>query len=620
MKKILLFVLFYTFLLTTLIVTVSAADYNFGEVSAPITTIEQKHIFGDEDHGSGLHRDGWYNSKYENKANNTGFARVMLRYTKDGATSTVTYPAYYVLANDSTLNWHFKDVSDFLGVELNVGNVVAIEIPYGITVIPKQAFVLPGAFNDTITDEHPMGHVEVANTTLEYVFCSNTVLTIGDFAFAHCSNLSVFDSNRSASGATGDHNHQMVEYIGHRAFHECGKLTDFNFNNHLAFLGEGCFEGCALTNIDLSKCVELTVIPKNCFHESNAGTVTAIILSSSIEEICDNAFTGASAEHLFLGTNVKKIGHNAISMSDAEYIILPVTIETVYGDSIDFGNNSYSPIIVGAKSQEEVEKVFSLFLSVGISLKQINNPGKVYSDSVAFFADTNPSFCETYLHGHTINHDSTTITSVSYPKGIEHEGIAYGSCGVCNQALTNTPVKLTPIIVAKGYSVCMYNGYYAFSDGFEVYHDALNVYERVYGDVEIGLLFLLEEKYNSSFDLRNDISQMGLLFNQDAYLDKDQNTFSSLEYVLTYSKGLQYDITDAEGNKVAVNRGDASVIVSAYLYHKDENKSGNLYDTSFYVQDTDDICIKGATQDGKYVTVSYNSIYGTVSHPDEEIH
>jgi hypothetical protein len=150
----------------------------------------------------------------------------------------------------------------------------------------------------------------------------------------------------------------MLRTVGYRAFHDCGKLTSFNFNNHLTHLGEGSFEGCNITNIDLSKCIELTVIPKNCFHESNAGTVERIVLPTSIKEIQDNAFTGASAEFVFLGSHLETIGHNAISMADIDVLILPKTIKNVYKDSIDFGNKSYQPYILGAKNADDVKNLF----------------------------------------------------------------------------------------------------------------------------------------------------------------------------------------------------------------------------------------------------------------------
>ena len=592
MKKSFVFSICFVLVLVALAFTIGAAP-TFGEMEDAIDTIPNAHVFGDGTNPNVTHKDGYYNESC---------AKVILSYND----TTVTYPSYYILKNDTTLIWSFDKISQALGVEIGVGNIVAMQIPYGITDIPEMAFVLPGAFDATVTEEHPKGRVATPNTVLEYVFLSNSVLNIKDFAFAHCTSLTEIGSNVSAGGATGDHNHQMLHSIGYRAFHDCGGLTSFNFNNHLTILGEGCFEGCSITKINLSKCIELTVIPKNCFHESNASDVSEIILPTSIKEIQDNAFTGASAQKVFLGTSLEIVGRNAIVMSDVDILILPATIKTIYKDSIDFGNNSYDPYIVGARSKEEVEALFKVLTDAEISLKQINNPSKVYNDSAAFFSDSENVFCISYLGGHTINHNSNSITSVVYPNGIEHQGYATGSCGVCFQELGDATIKLTPILVSKGFSICTYNGLYAFSNGFEVYHDALAVYERVNGLCEIGIVFMLNSRYEESYDLRNDIDKMGLYFDENSLMTEGQITYESIDYKMTYSKGLVYE--DANGN--TVNRGALELVIAGYMLHK-EAKAGDMYNKSYYVQDADDIYIAGKTTDDKYNTVSYDSIYGT---------
>ena len=627
MKKILLLVVCLAFSISVLAISASALEYGFGAIdTSVIEGVTQKHIFGDEEHGSGSHHDGWFISAKDPGVLNNDVARVMLRYTQNGNTVEVTYPAFYILKNDSTLSWDFSAVSAHLGVELNVGNIVAIEIPYGITEIPSLAFVLPNAFvtpdnveqyeaDEKTIEEHPYGYVGTPNTTLEYVFLSNTVLRIKDFAFAHCTSLSTFDSIRHTEeeGMTGNHDHQMLQSVGYRAFHDCENITDFNFNNHLVSLGEGAFQGCSLAQINLSKCIELKEIPAYCFHESNAGEIKTIILSNSVEIIGDYAFTGINAETVFLGTDVKEIGHGAVSMDDADIVILPPNIETIYSDSISLGNKSYSVFVVCAWEGEE-QKVIDLFSrleAAGVPLKQINNPTTVHANSVAFFSETEGGFCETYLGGHTVDHDSTTISSVSYPDGIDHKGYAKGSCGVCNQMI-NTEVEISPIIISKGYSICTYNNMPAFSNGFEIYHDALTLYEAVYGDCELGIVFLLNSLYKTEYDLRTDIDKMGVCLNETSFLEPGQVAYVAMDYIMTYSKGLTYEVTDEEGNVTVVDRGSVPIVISAYVLHKDETKAGALANTSHYVQDEDDICVDGVTDDGKYVTVSYNSIYGYV--------
>ena len=252
------------------------------------------------------------------------------------------------------------------GREIRLG-YLAIEILASVVMVHAGLRVLQGhdvvfqlldaclqAFGYT-----PFAHAEPSEF-LTYIEFPNSLLKIEDFAFAHCVELSRIDSQRleDHEGENGDgpvqgnHNHQMLQYIGYRAFHDC-PIETFNFNKHLTHLGEGAFEGCHFTEVNLSKCVELKVIPAYCFHEGQGYNLDAIILPAFVEEIGDCAFTGSSAQTVFLGISLKKIGHEAISLSDADIIVLPTTLEEIYSDSIEFGNNSYTLAFAGAKRRAE---------------------------------------------------------------------------------------------------------------------------------------------------------------------------------------------------------------------------------------------------------------------------
>ena len=626
MKKFLLFVASMVIVVSSLLLVINAADPNFGTLKGEEykNIIPQCHIFGDELNFTAEHKDGWFNEEC---------ARVLLKYTVNGTTKTETYPTYYIIKNDSTLVWDFAPLEACLestygaDITLSVESVIQIEIPFGITEIPRRCFVPDNYWYENGTADKPEPHA-VASDFLTYVELPNSLLKIADYAFAHCTSLSRIDSQRLADheGEEGDgpvqgnHNHQMLQHIGFRAFHDC-PISSFNFNKHLVHLGEAAFEGCHFTKIDLSKCVELKVIPAYCFHENANYHIETIMLSSSIEELGDYAFTGSSAGHVFLGLSLKKVGHGALTMSGSpEFVIIPPTLTEIYDDSFDFGNKSYSPIIVSADSANDVKELFNVLKSAGYTdLKQMNNPSKVYSDSVKFFADTKNPFCLTYLGGHTADPNSD-IKSVEYPYGIMHEGTAYGGiCAICDQATESVTVR--PIMIAKGYSIRLYGELAAFSNGYEVYHNSLAVYESVYGECEIGLLFALASKYNGAsanggFDFRNNISSIG------AILDENQLNMgedASMDFIMTYSKGL----VTPEG----ANRGAEPVVIAAYLLHKDAEKAGDKYNTSLYVQDTDELCIhktynsngdvvqNGMTADGKYCMVSYNSISG-IAHQE----
>lgn len=623
MKKAILFLACTVTFIFVLMLAVSAAP-TFAPVGEPIPGMGEMHIFGDEDNGTPGHCDGWYESKYENTANNDAFARVELTYVDaNGKEVSITYPTYYILKNDSTLTWDFERVSAHLGVTIGVDNISKIEIPYGTTVIPERAFVDPSRWDPTISAEHPKGHVSEPHPNLTYVYLENTVQKIEDLAFAHCESLTevgsetLGDHEGEDGPAMGNHNHQMLQYIGYRAFHYCS-LTDFNFNKHLVYIGEGAFRGNNFKVINLSKCVELKVVPAHCFHEAE-GTISTIVMSVSVEEIGDNAFTGSAASTVFLGLNLKKIGHEALVMNDLDCLIIPVSLETVYSDSFSFGNKSYQPIFVPAKYLADAERVINTLKVAGYTeLKQINNVGKLFSDSVEYWKTA--TLCTDWLGGH-IADPYSGIERLEYPYGINHEGTAYGgACAVCGQSTPKGKFEVRPILISKGYSICTYNGLYAFANGFEIYHNALHVYEQVYGEVELGILFLRNSAYIAGADLRNDISSMGICLDQKTLMGDQIDSYSSMDFIFTYSKGI------GAVNGSTTNRGAEELVIAAYLLHSNQNakhpvydEDGNrteeveiLYNTSYYVQDSDDLCVDGKTSDGKYVTVSYYSIYGEI--------
>lgn len=621
MKKFSLFLIMAVACVLVFVFAVSAEAVEFKKWGAPIYGVGQMHIFGNEGASTQGHDDGWYvpatkdtedNKNYDGYLEyiNTNVARVELKYGEGENAQYITYPTYYILKNDSTLTWDFSWVRSALGDEtIGVDNITQIEIPYGITVIPERAFVDSKRWDPKVSDDHPKGHVATPNEVLKYVYIPNTVLTIEDFAFAHCTSLSSFVGNYTGT-ATGDHNHQMLQHIGYRAFHDC-PLTSFIFNNHLVYLGESAFEGCHMSTIDLSRCRELKVIPKKCFHEGERDDVH-LVLSNSIERIEEGAFEGLHFSTVFLGTSLKYIGANAFEADKISLLVVPVTLVQ---DKVNDPNGEETGLtaksfLTGAQNTKIViAGPYTAASADALAAELSKCPGKIGSYSGSDLIDytvkyykKNPNACVELFGGHSIDDNSKNIQDVKYPNGIGHAGIAYGgSCGICLAETTETTL-LTPILVSKGYSICTYNGVSAFSNGFEIYHDALHAYESVHGECELGILFLRSAKYIAGSDLKNDISSMGVCLDRATLLQgADPELFSSMDFIFTYSRGL--------GTIDGVNREKEEVVIAAYLLHKDSTKAGALYNTSYYLQDIDDLCVAGKTSDGKYVTVSYYSIY-----------
>lgn len=557
MKKIVLSLIIIGFIICAFFVNVSAASI-YAEYGEPIRITDENGNDIALDNGI-FGTDGHFST-----------ATAMTLFVYEG--EEYTFPSYYSIINNSTLTWDFSIVQKYLQdltgstAPVTVSNIRQMDIPYGITEIPRRCFVDDAHWFENGTDDQPEPHAK-ESSTLDYISFPITLLKIDDFAFAHCIELSNIDMPADV----------RIQHIGYRAFHG-NRFTSFVFNEHLIYLGEACFEHCDFENINLSKCTELKEIPANAFHESEA-TKVQIILSNSIERIGKNAFTGLHASILYLGTSLKYVDEYAFDADKLDLLLVPVTLEKLEVTAFATGAANTKIAIVGPYNDESAAKLATV-LNVCEGAKKLASA--TGSGLISYTQDyfSSGSFCEDYCGGHTYDDKSEVSGSVTFPNGFDHEGYVTGAtCGVCLTPSEETHTIL-PIIFSKGYSLCEYNDMIAYTNGFEINHGSLAVYESVHGTLDLGIVFLGAASYQSGDDLYT-IAPVKMA------IDKTVPTF---DFIVTYSTGEL---------RVAV-----PVIIAAYL--KDAN--GNCT----YIQDQDEICLAGKTSDGLFNTISYNSIYGDV--------
>ena len=152
----------------------------------------------------------------------------------------------------------------------------SINIPNSVTSIGKAAFInCPYMTSMIVKDDNPNydsrnncnAIIETTSNTL-IAGCMNTtipnsVTSIGDYAFDHCSSLtninipnSVKNIGRSAfegcTGLTSIDIPNSVTYFDDAAFKGCTSLTSITIPSSVIYFGDCAFESCAsLTNIDI---------------------------------------------------------------------------------------------------------------------------------------------------------------------------------------------------------------------------------------------------------------------------------------------------------------------------------------------------------------------------------
>lgn len=118
------------------------------------------------------------------------------------------------------------------------------------------------------------------NGTVKQVIISNGIVSIGDYAFYHCTALEKVEMPDS------------VIKIGKYAFAKCQKLSAVKFSKGCRMMGDGAFlSDTALTKISLKS--KLSVVPKKAFY--NCTALKKLTLPASVTAIRTSAFEGCGS-------------------------------------------------------------------------------------------------------------------------------------------------------------------------------------------------------------------------------------------------------------------------------------------------------------------------------------
>jgi hypothetical protein len=242
----------------------------------------------------------------------------------------------------------------------NCRSLTSITIPNSVTSIGDYAFVDCNAMTSIVVEEGNTTYdsrencnaiIETATNTL-ITGCQNTVIpnsvtSIGEWAFAHCSSLtsitipnSVTSIESSAfsgcSGLTSITIPNRVTSIGSNAFRNCRSLTSITIPNSVTSIGDFAFYDCyGLTSVTIGNSV--TSIGSNAF--SHCTSLTSITIPNSVTNIGSSAFYDCtSLRSVTIPNSVTMIKMNAFyDCSGLNYITYEGT--TKQWNSTPKGNN-----------------------------------------------------------------------------------------------------------------------------------------------------------------------------------------------------------------------------------------------------------------------------------------
>ena len=191
---------------------------------------------------------------------------------------------------------------------------------------------------------------------LKVVSLTDSLTTIGDYAFKNCTSLETFIVPES------------VTSLGKYVWDKCTRINSVVFEAHK--LSEGSFQGCtALQTIDLSD--EVTVIPKNCF--ASCSSLTNIDLSENVTRIEDSAFQSTIFINFVLPASCTYVGNDAF-YNCAGMITLDLRNVEQIGDRAFAGCSLLEEVVIPATVTSIGKEVFKDNSTLNkVEYKQVSN-------------------------------------------------------------------------------------------------------------------------------------------------------------------------------------------------------------------------------------------------------
>lgn len=177
-----------------------------------------------------------------------------------------------------------------------------------VTTINTKIIIMPNSIkaigNNAFGNKVTPGQIF---NNLKWINLSKQLATIGNSAFANCTNLQNLPL----------YSLEYLTAIGETAFYKCTSLTSVYMNNVLQSIGTEMFYGCSnLLNVRLSRSPLMTSIPKGLFNRCSK--LKSVVLPKTITTINPEVFAYCSAlTYLNMPLNLKSIGREVFTVSSS---------------------------------------------------------------------------------------------------------------------------------------------------------------------------------------------------------------------------------------------------------------------------------------------------------------
>lgn len=362
------------------------------------------------------------------------------------------------------------------------------EIVYIGTVAYRYKGTMPEGTSLTIRD----GTLSIADGAfyfyencpgLKSITIPNSVITIGNHAFAQCNGLLSIDIPSSVTTIGGDafmyctsltsvSIPNSVTTLGNEAFAGCSSLTSVELPNSISAINNYLFYGCSsLTNVTIPNTI--TSIGDNAFY--NCSSLSSIAIPNSVTSIGNYAFYESGLTSVNIPHNVTSIGRYAFSYCSAlTSVSIPGSV-TAIGDGAFYRCPALNTVYCRSLDPYTISmgsNVFALYeedYSGRTLYVPLGKRNKYYSDSnwsQFFFWIQEKQYVDFVVDGlcYRFNGDGVAVTSpednsvqytgdITIPATVTYDGMTYsvnaidekafyGCSGVTNVDIPNSVITI----------------------------------------------------------------------------------------------------------------------------------------------------------------------------------
>lgn len=357
-----------------------------------------------------------------------------------GATSRVlmsdgiTYPAYYICKNSTSLGFSYSDLSSKSGKTYAAKDVVRLEVPNGVISTPQAVLKAANGYTSLLTVSLPEGFTTLNSYTfygstdypsaLITVTFPSTLTTMGQKEFLDCISLEELvipegvttiplEFAKNATSLKKVVLPSTVTTIDEAAFRSCDLSDGIVIPEGCTTIGQYAFKGSGLKSIVVPstitsmgvdafrECSSLTYVnckcdtlAKNMFYA--CPNIETVILENTVT-ISDYAFCNPSGgttniSTLVLPEGLTSIGTYAFTRNALTEIVLPSTLTTV-GSNVFIGSTQLKRVVVlgpvmGETMFQNCTNMNELVLTENITTMAKQCIGSVSSSFTTYYTGT----------------------------------------------------------------------------------------------------------------------------------------------------------------------------------------------------------------------------------------